>query len=171
MYYQKKELLWGFVLASIGGILLHFVYHFVPNWFTALFSPVNESLWEHVKIVLFPYLITVSIITLGRPTAYRPWFLTALIISLGMLFLGWVYHIKLGGSSMVVDIGLFFLAMAIGFWLPTRFQGPFDHKAWRLPEIAVGILVVLVFYFTFFPPDSLLFTPLATKESFFPHPL
>lgn len=173
MIYSKSSLLWGFLLASLGGILLHFIHHYCANNITALFSPVNESLWEHVKIILFPYIIAAIFLTWGRPTAIRPWLLVAILITLGMLLLGWIYHIQLGGSSMWVDIGLYFLAMAVGFWLPTLFSGPFHSKLWWIVGFLTLLLVFLVFYWSFFPPNHLLFQSLATRETFFqlPYPL
>ena len=35
----------------VVGSLLHNLYLWLPNGFTALIAPVNESLWEHTKIV------------------------------------------------------------------------------------------------------------------------
>ena len=40
-----------FVVATLAGSCLHFVYALWPNGLTALLAPVNESLWEHVKIL------------------------------------------------------------------------------------------------------------------------
>lgn len=173
MIYDKKTLIWGYVLASIGGVLLHYVHHFIPNFFTALISPVNESLWEHVKIVIFPYIITASIITLGRPTALRPWLFSALVMLTFMLSFAYFYHIKLGGQQMWVDIALFFVVMAVGFYLPTKFSGPFTGKFWWTVMILMFFLILQIFVYSFYPPEGLLFTPLATRESFFavPHPI
>ena len=56
MVYEKKQLLLAFVLAVLAGAGLHFVYGLCPNGVTALFSPVNESIWEHTKILFWPYL-------------------------------------------------------------------------------------------------------------------
>ena len=54
MVYEKKQLLLAFVLAVLAGAGLHFVYGLCPNGVTALFSPVNESIWEHTKILFWP---------------------------------------------------------------------------------------------------------------------
>ena len=76
MVYKKKQLLLAFVLAVLAGAGLHFVYGPCPQGVTALFSPVNESIWEHVKILFWPYLAAAVWLTWGRPTALRPWLLT-----------------------------------------------------------------------------------------------
>jgi len=54
------------VLTGLAGIVVSFglaaFLHFLYDWsgglrFTAIFSLVNESVWEHVKILLWPYLL------------------------------------------------------------------------------------------------------------------
>ena len=48
----------GFVFVSIIGTLAHFVYEWTnKSVIAALFCPINESPWEHLKLIFFPYLI------------------------------------------------------------------------------------------------------------------
>ena len=48
----------GFIFISIVGTLLHFTYELSNhNKYVALFSAVNESTWEHIKIALTPYFV------------------------------------------------------------------------------------------------------------------
>ena len=41
----------AWLLSSLVGTLLHFVYDWWPNALTAIFTPVNESVWEHLKLL------------------------------------------------------------------------------------------------------------------------
>lgn len=45
-----------FAAATLLGACLHFVYALFPNPVTALISPTCESLWEHLKLLFWPYL-------------------------------------------------------------------------------------------------------------------
>lgn len=46
------------ILTLIVGTLLHFTYKWSgENKIVAIFSAVNESTWEHLKLVFFPMLI------------------------------------------------------------------------------------------------------------------
>jgi len=50
--------LWGFAVTSLAGTLLHFLYDFSgKSKIAALFSGVNESTWEHMKLMFFPMLL------------------------------------------------------------------------------------------------------------------
>ena len=54
----KKILSAGFLAVLVMGTLFHFVYSWTGNWIPAgFFVPVNESTWEHMKLVFFPMLI------------------------------------------------------------------------------------------------------------------
>ena len=42
----------GFIFTGVFGVLLHFLYGWTgENVLVALFSAVNESVWEHMKLV------------------------------------------------------------------------------------------------------------------------
>lgn len=54
---KKIPLLTKIVLIHIIFILLHYLYDWFPNRFTALFSGINESVYQHMKIGFFAYVI------------------------------------------------------------------------------------------------------------------
>ena len=58
-----------FILAvAILGSLNHFLYDWTGgSSFAALFCPINESPWEHLKLLFFPFLF----VTLGTAALYR----------------------------------------------------------------------------------------------------
>ena len=63
---------WGlvFTLAVLGGAALHFLYDVWPNPLTAVLAPVNESVWEHLKLLYWPFLAAAFV--LGRGRRKRP---------------------------------------------------------------------------------------------------
>ena len=54
-----KKIEWiSFLAASVLGTLFHFVYGWSgENPVAGLFFPVNESTWEHLKLIFFPILL------------------------------------------------------------------------------------------------------------------
>ena len=50
--------LMGFAVTSLGGTILHFLYEWLGRavW-VAPFSGVNESTWEHMKLLFWPMLV------------------------------------------------------------------------------------------------------------------
>ena len=59
----------GALFTAALGTLLHFVYDWSGGWgAAAAFSAVNESTWEHMKLLFFPMFLTsvVQLCCLGR---------------------------------------------------------------------------------------------------------
>ena len=165
MYYSKRALIVGAVAAIAGGVELHFVYDWIPNGVTALFAPVKESLWEHVKILFWPYLAVAAVLTRGRPGGLRPWLLTLLLMCGTMLAVAYAYHVLLGGETVAVDIGLYVLLMLFGFWLAPRFSGAFRGVRWQIPLVLTAVLGVLLWVFALRPPVGVLFEDLSAVRT------
>lgn len=170
MFYPKRQLILTCIATMLAGCVLHFLYHWLPNPVTALVSPVNESLWEHVKLVFWPYLAAALILNRDRPGGVRPWLLTLPLLCGITLLLGWLYHVTLGGEALWVDLALYAAVMVLGFWLPTRFSGPFRGARWLLPILAAALLALLIAWFTVRPPEALLFRDLSAVGSWLPLP-
>ncbi len=170
MFYPKRQLIVTWITAILAGCILHFLYLWCPNAVTALFSPVNESLWEHIKLVFWPFLGAALILNRDRPGGMRPWLLVLPLLCVLTLGLGWVYHVMLGGEAMWVDIAIYILVMTVGFWLATRFSGPFRDVKWVLPILIAIALGLLIGWFTLYPPEGLLFQDLSAVGSWLPLP-
>lgn len=170
MIYPKRQLILTAAAAILAGCVLHFLYEWQPSAITALFSPVNESLWEHVKLVFWPFLGAALLLNRDRPGGAQPWLLVLPGLCALTLILGWVYHVALGGEALWVDIAIYVLVMLLGFWLATRFSGPFKGGKWVLPIVAVIALALLIGWFTLYPPEGLLFRDLAAVGSWLPLP-
>ena len=161
MFYGKRALILTCLLAMLAGTGLHFLYEWLPNPVTALLSPINESLWEHIKILYWPYLAASAFVAWGRPTGMRPWLLSLVILCPLMLVLGLLLHAALALHALWLDIALYLGLMAFGFWFPVRFSGPFRGWRWRIPAILAFLLGALILLFTFFPPAGVLFADLS----------
>ena len=162
-----RRVLLAFVLTVLGGTLLHFIYDFFPSAVTAVFAPVSESLWEHLKLIYWPFLIALLILVpMEKNSGYAPWLLSLLVISATLEITAYLFHIVCGGESLFFDIALFVLLMAAGFLLPRLFHALtgktfFTVLLWLL-VLALG-LVILVF--TWYPPRGPLFTDLSAVRT------
>lgn len=57
-YMKKINAVLEFIIVGAIGTLWHFVYDWTgDNHFIGFFFPVNESTWEHLKLIFFPALI------------------------------------------------------------------------------------------------------------------
>lgn len=160
---STKKLLFTYLAAAGLGVLLHFLYSWLPNPALALISPVRESVWEHVKLLYFPMLGTALLLGRGGAGMGRaPWLLSTVLVCAALLGAGYLYHIVLRGESLYADLALYFVLLAVGFLLPRLLwplcEWPGTDKAAVFLAALLGALIV---WFTFFPPMTALFADLS----------
>lgn len=156
---ERTNLAAGILFTLIAGTLLHFCYAWSgENPFIALFSPVNESVWEHLKLLFFPvFLYTLfEIIVLFKVSGS---FLTARVLGvcLGMFFILAAYFTYtgiLGHNFLAADILIFVFSVLVTFCTSRYFE--VRHPSLYLPLLANYALLLLIvicfFSFTFSPP-------------------
>ena len=161
---MRRQLLWwelaGFLFTAAAGSLLHFVYEWSGgSALAAAFSAVNESTWEHMKLLFFPMLLfsVVQVIALGRQ---YPNFLAVRAVSTlaGLLLipvLFYTYTGILGEDVPWVDVTIFMLSALAAFALDWRLlrRGRWD-RGWQqvLGLLVLWGLAFLFVYLTFHPP-------------------
>lgn len=160
---MKKRYLIAFVLAAAAGTALHFLYGILPNPLTALISPVNESVWEHMKLLFWPTLAAAAVLAAMSRHKIRIWsgFLLSLLVMPAFLLcvyysLKCAFHIE----SLAIDLALYYGTMAGGFWL--AYLSAKSRRLQRaapwllLPVMLCGAALIL---FTFAAPPLPIFLP------------
>ena len=116
-------ILWTLVL----GTLSHFFYQWShENMLVGLFSPVNESVWEHLKLLFFPALTYMFIEQKAMGKAMPGLFgknllgIFAGLLVMPLLFYG--YTAFSGKSILWVDIGIFCVCVLLTFLLPYKLR-------------------------------------------------
>ena len=165
---MSKVLLIAFAVTTLAGTCLHFLYDFLPCPVTALIAPVNESIWEHLKLIYWPYLAAMWIVTRrGGKENRGGWLLSLLIISVAMLAAGYVYYILLGRDARAFGLSVYVILMALGFWLPGRLSAFGKNKTVPFLVVLLGAMILL---FTFLPPDHILFADLTGVHTWYTIP-
>ncbi len=147
----KTNLFMGFLYVSILGTLAHFIYQWSgKNPLVGLFTPVNESTWEHMKLLFFPALLYMPIALQFLKDEY-PDIAEALALGIlaGTLFIPvffYTYQGVLGFSVMALDITSFFIAVAITFI--TAYKLAMKNKS--CSKIAWSLIILFAFCFIFF---------------------
>jgi hypothetical protein len=108
----------GFLVLVLFGSVWHFAYELSGNnGVIAAFAPVNESVWEHLKIVLFPSMI-LSVFEFMLYGKRSKSFISAKCLSnlLAMLFTVTAYYTYtgiIGDHYFLADVSIFIIASAI----------------------------------------------------------
>ena len=151
--------LMGFAVTALGGTLLHFLYDWLGRaaWI-APFSGVNESTWEHMKLLFWPmfiYAIVQSFFFRDR----EGFFCVKLHgILLGLVLIPvifYTYNGVIGQSPDWINIAIFFVSAAVSYIYETRQfnNGTTGCKSPRLALIILGSIAILFVLFTFLTPE------------------
>ena len=157
-----KFQIFSFIFVSILGTLLHFTYEWSNNnQFVAIFSAINESTWEHLKLIFFPMLITTIIgyFYIGKTV---PNFLCAktlgLIISiLFTVIFFYTYTGILGTNIDFINISVFFLTVLLGEYTAYRIMVSNLNCNKKISFFVLFTLLICFIFFTYFPPKIGLF--------------
>ena len=111
--------LFGFAVTSFGGTVLHFLYEWLDEarWI-APFSGVNESTWEHMKLLFWPMFIFAIIQSFFCKTRRDFWCVKLRVILLGLVLIPvifYTYNGVIGKSPDWINITIFFVAAACSY--------------------------------------------------------
>lgn len=173
---KNKVLTWeigGFLFIGLIGAALHFTFEMsnFSSMEVGYFSAVNESTWEHLKMVFFPGLVFALIQYTYVRDAVNNYILAkvaGLVIMPLVIAIGWyIYAPLLGRSYFPADLFLFYLAVFLGQWTSYKLltRAPLEKK---YTQYAIGVFLVMFVAFstfTFFPPNIFLFEHLDLRDT------
>ena len=149
----------GFALTSLLGTLLHFLYDWTGEalWITPV-SGVNESTWEHMKLLFWPMFIFAILQSFFFREKRDFWCikLRGTLLGLALIpILFYSYNGIIGKSPDWLNITIFFVSAAIAYIYETR---SFNNGVGicKNPRISIALLsaiAALFFIFTFKTPE------------------
>ena len=154
----SKEFFLDIIVISILGTLLHFLYEFSGgNFLVAIFSAVNESVWEHIKIAVIPiYIVALCKMWILEERKCNLWIslffkVITVIIVIPVLFYG--YQAILHTENMIIDIAIFYISIIISEFIEWIVQSKFKISAKKedVYKYLNIVLILLFIIFTFIP--------------------
>ena len=164
---MKKTLnLWqffAFAFTSFGGTLLHYLYDWSgKNILLAPFSGVNESTFEHMKLLFFPMFI----FALFQRRYFKEydgyWCVKLKGTLMGLILIPVIFYTfngVIGKSPDWINIAIFFISALIAYLFETKLF--ISHKdECKFPGMAFWVLCLIGISFgvlTFYTPEIGLF--------------
>ena len=159
---KKSNGLWqlsGFATAAFGGTILHYLYDLLGEavWI-APFSGVNESTWEHMKLLFWPMFIFAIAESFFFHDIENFWCvkLRGALLGLSLIpIMFYTYNGVIGKSPDWLNISIFFISAAVSYIYETR-QFKNGSEICKNPRRAlvslIGIAMLFVI-FTFKAPE------------------
>ena len=142
---RKKLFFWelgGFLFTGLAGCLLHFTYEWSGGWAWP-FSAVNESTWEHMKLLFFPmFLYTAAQVWALGKTYPNLLAVRAVSTLAGLALIPTLFYTYTGVWGQMQDwanIAVFFAAALAAFLLDWRLlrRGALAEKWQQVAGLAV----------------------------------
>ena len=154
----------GFIFTGIMGVVLHFLFDFTgQNILTAPVSAVNESIWEHMKILFFSMLAVSLWENRGSMAENESfWCIKCFGILTGVLMIPVLYYTGNGALGPLpdwVNIAIFYVTAASAYILETWLYKK-SILTCRRPKRARAVLYITAILFTvwtFLPPHFPIF--------------
>lgn len=166
----KTTITISLILSFCFGILLQFAYELSNyNRVVGLFSPINESIWEHLKLLFFPFLLfTIILYFVRKGNSQNILFANAYSITIGML-LAIILQYTIAGAfgihSLFAELAILVLCNIATYILCGYFIKNNKYTINNLYGFVFFIVLFLLFLvFSFRPPRIPLFQDSNTKS-------
>ncbi len=170
--YMKKIKFIGVIVIFLLTVLYHFLYDWLPNPVFSVFFPVNESIWEHMKL-LYSGILTWGIIECFifkyKKIKYKNFFSSLFLEMITSIMLYLIIYLPLYntfGENMIISIGLLLIVIALeeifSYYLLTLSK---ENKLLDKISIILIILGFVIFLaLTYDPPKNYIFYDIESKK-------
>lgn len=162
---RRTRIFIRYLFVVLFGVFLHYAYELSgENPIVGLFSPINESVWEHLKLLFFP-MLALTLWDLFTRNRNNLNFLPARTIGIlsGLAFIVIFYYTITGiiGIDIAwINIVIYLLAVAYAFWLERKICSRCRNLSITWAIIVLIIFIILFIVFTIAPPPLGIFIPM-----------
>lgn len=170
---KKSFLIWqflGIVFTIAMGVLLHFLYELSGNSvFVAAISGVNESVWEHLKLIFFPMSVFALIEFRFFKSKNNFWTSKLKAILLGMILIIVMYYLYngiIGKSAGWLNITFFVISVVLAYSYEIKVYDKLkvDKEKEKKSIFLIIFILALFILFTYAPLNLEIFKDPVTKE-------
>ena len=156
-------------IISVIGIFIicfisHFLYNIIPSSITAIFFPVNESIWEHMKMIFTSIILygIIDYIILNKfNIKYNNFFLSLFVTAFISIPIYLVIYLPIYykiGENLILNIVLMLLVIIITQIIAYYILKAKNFKLLNIISILLIIISYIIFgYLTYHPIKTELF--------------
>ena len=161
----KKNIIISIISIFGLGFLAHNMYEWFPNKFTSIFFPVNESIYEHQKMI-FTSIMFYGIIEyfLLRKTKYNNLplaLVTSALVTMALVVSIFtpVYYLLDKKDNLFVTLGIYLFAIIMGQIVSYYIlKNKTNYKKLNIVSlISIPVIFTILAILTYYPPKNELF--------------
>lgn len=161
---RKTRYILRYLFVVLLGVFLHFAYELSgENPIVGLFANINESVWEHLKLVFFPMLV-LTLWDMFTNQRNNLCFLPARTLGTlaGMTFVVVVYYTItgiLGFQTGWLNILIYLLGILFVFFVEKKLCHRCNTISVKISIVLWVLFIILFIVFTIAPPALGIFIP------------
>ena len=154
---KKKLKIIGIIIAFAFCFPLHFLYDKFPNFFTSVFAPVNESIWEHMKIlfgsIILSGIVQKIIMIIKKEQINNICFSNFIgaLLSIPIFLIMFLPIYKIIGENMVVTIIIMFITIVIAEIISYIIMNRRDYNMENKTIFLVIIIYIIFTFLSYYP--------------------
>lgn len=166
----KKLKLIGIIIAFLLAFPLHFLYDKAPCFLTSIIAPVNESIFEHMKIIFGSILISgviQKIIVKIKHLPYKNICISNIISGVLSIFIFLIIYLPIYNiikENFIITILIMLITFIISQIITIYIVNKKDMKLENVAIILFIIIYTLFGLLTYFPINNYLFIDPITKQ-------
>lgn len=160
---KRIKIIGIFVIFGLSFIC-HFLYNWLPNSIFSILFPVNESIWEHMKLIVTPVLIfslIEYIIYRKKGMSFNNFILSysiSMILGIIIYLIIYLPINKIFGHNAIVAIGLLLVTFVIIEIISYQIMNYKEIKYEKIIGLGMIVLIYIIFgYLTYNPIEIDLF--------------
>lgn len=163
---KNKMIFLDTILLFLLMFLSHNMYTWFPNDFISIFFPVNESIWEHMKMIYTTIIFYgfIKYIILNRKTNLLLALYLSSIITIIIELILFIPIYSIIGENLPITLITLIISIFIGQFFFSKFSKTDLSRYIILALILIIITFILMGYLTYNPPyNYLFFDPIEKK--------
>lgn len=159
---NKKRIIIGTITILILSFLFHSVYDKYPSSITSLFFPVNESIWEHNKMILLSFfawsIVEKIVFRTGKSTFLMNLISTLIcIIILDVTFTPVYLYLLNTKENLLITLVFYAISIILGLILSEKFIIEYDRRIETYSLFGFIIISIIFMILTYYPPKLAIF--------------
>lgn len=156
---MKKVIINSIIIFGIS-VLIHSFYNLLPNDFTLIFFPINESIWEHMKMIFTSYMLFLLIKFIFNKLDKNDLSATVIssIFNIIIFLIIYIPIYKLFGEKLIITLIVYFITIFLSNILWSKITNKKINKNINnLFGIAILVVYLIFTYLSFYPLNNNIF--------------
>lgn len=153
-----KKIFINTILIFLICCVFHFIYNLIPNFLTSLFFPVNESIWEHLKLIFTANIVytLLSNFYYKNKNIFLISYLRGMLVIIILLTLYLPFR-AIFGEIMIATLIILFISILLSEIIIEKTIKKYYRTLNILSIFLIIINFILFAYFTYNPIKTSLF--------------